>query len=64
MVEDLSARCAVYQLHDGVVVNIIIAQPSDPAPDWCGLVEIMNGQACDIGWRWDGTQFVGPEVFA
>ena len=53
-------RCAVCQLVDGLVTNIIVAAPSDPAPADCQLVEIMNGQPCNIGWYWDGTTFVDP----
>lgn len=56
----LETRCAVCQLTDGLVVNIIVAVPSDPAQGGCQLVEIMNGQPCDIGWTWDGTEFVNP----
>ena len=54
----METTCAVCRLSDGLVINIIVAQPSDPAPDGCQLVEIMTGQTCDIGWTWDGTQFV------
>lgn len=60
----LDTRCAVCQLSDGLVVNIIIASPSDPAPDGCQLIEIMNGQPCDIGWYWTGTEFIPPEPVA
>lgn len=60
----LETRCAVCQLSDGLVVNIIIAVPSDPAPIGCQLVEIMNGQPCDIGWYWTGTEFIPPEPVA
>jgi hypothetical protein len=56
----IEARCAVCQLEDGLVVNIIIALPSDPAPIGCELVEVMNGQACDIGWYYDGSNFIEP----
>lgn len=56
----LETRCAVCQLSDGLVVNIIIAVPSDPAPEGCQLVEIMNDQPCDIGWYWTGTEFIPP----
>lgn len=53
-------RCAVCQLTDGLVVNLIIALPSDFAPDGCQLVEIMNGQDAGIGWTWTGSEFVAP----
>lgn len=60
MAEFIPTRCAVYSLADGEVVNIIVALPSDPAPDGCQLVEIMNDQPCNIGWYWDGTNFIDP----
>jgi len=60
MAECIEARCAVVQLSDGLVANIIVAMPSEPAQDGCQLIEVMNGQTCDIGWLWDGAQFVDP----
>lgn len=56
--------CAVCRLSDGLVINIIVASPSDPAPDGCQLVEIMTGQMCDIGWYWVGGAFHGPRTYA
>lgn len=60
----LETRCAVCQLSDGLVVNIIIAVPSEPAQDGCQLIEVMNEQFCDIGWYWTGTEFTPPEAVA
>ena len=60
MVDFVDARCAVCRLSDGLVINIIMALPSDTPQDGCQLVEVMNGQPCDIGWRWDGTSFTDP----
>lgn len=56
----METRCAECQLADGLVINIIIAALSDVASDGCQLVEIMNEQLCDIGWIWDGNNFVEP----
>lgn len=56
----VDARCAVVQLSDGLVVNIIIAQPSIEPPIGCELIEIMAGQPCNIGWYWNGAEFVDP----
>jgi len=56
----METTCAVCRLSDGLVVNTIIANPSDTAPDECQLVEIMTGQPCDIGWTWDGVTFNPP----
>jgi hypothetical protein len=61
---NVETRCAVCQLTDGLVVNIIVAVPSDPAQEGCQLVEIMNDQPCDIGWYWTGTEFIPPIVSA
>lgn len=54
-------RCAVCNLSDNVVINIIMADPNvDPAPDGTFLVGIQDGVECDIGWIWDGTTFINP----
>lgn len=54
-------RSAVCNLSDNVVINLIMADPSvDIAPDNCYLIEILDGVICDIGWIWDGTQFINP----
>ena len=60
MAESIVTRCAVCRISDDVVVNVIIAAPNDPAPDGCRLVEVMNEQACDIGWVCDGLMFIDP----
>lgn len=51
--------CAVVRLADGLVTNKIVAEPTDMAPNDCQLISI-DGIACDIGWTWNGTQFVSP----
>jgi hypothetical protein len=56
----IETRCAVCRLSDGLVVNIIVAIPSDLPPIDCQLIEIMNEQLCDIGWYYDGTTFIDP----
>ena len=53
-------RCAVCQLSDGLVVNIIMASPADPPPAECMLVPINENQVCDMGWTWDGVNFIEP----
>jgi hypothetical protein len=60
MDDQVSTNCAVCQLFDGLVINIIVALPSDPAQDGCQLIEIMAGQECGIGWYWDGQTFFPP----
>ena len=52
-------RCAVINA-TGDVVNIIMAEPTDLAPQGCVLVGVDDGVFCDIGWSWDGSNFVDP----
>jgi hypothetical protein len=56
----INTICAVCRLSDGLVLNKIVASPSDTPPDDCQLIEIMNGQTCDIGWTWNGMEFTPP----
>lgn len=60
----MDTTCAVCRLSDGLILNIIIASPSDPAPDGCQLVEVMTGQSCDIGWFYANGVFNGPRTYA
>ena len=54
-------RCAVCELSNGLVVNIIMADPNvDPAPDGSQLIGLTDDEPCDISWTWDGTQFNPP----
>lgn len=52
------ANCAVVD-STGLVVNIIVAEPTDTPPDGYTLVEIPF---CNIGYVWDGTKFNPPVV--
>ena len=61
---NIETTCAVSRLSDGLVINIIIAAPSDLAPEGCQLVEIMSGQICDIGWYYANGVFNGPRNYA
>jgi hypothetical protein len=56
------ANCAVVQLSDGLVVNKIVAEPTDLAPDGCQLIAI-DDVSCDIGWTWNGAEFIGPNLY-
>jgi len=54
-------RAAVVDDVTNIVINIIIADASkDPAPFGTYLINIPAGTACDIGWYWDGTNFIPP----
>ena len=50
-------RCAVVN-EDNVVENIIVAEPDDLAPVGCVLIAITD--RCDIGWVWNGSEFIDP----
>lgn len=50
--------CAVIDSNN-VVINLIVAEPTDPAPEGCTLVEIP---ICDIGYIWDGQKFKPPHI--
>lgn len=58
------ANCAVVQLSDGLVINTIVADPTDVAPDDTQLIEIVDGVMCNIGWTWNGNEFVNPNPIA
>jgi len=49
-------NCAVVNA-DNVVVNIIVALPTDTPPAGCTLTPLYT---CDIGWVWNGTNFNAP----
>jgi hypothetical protein len=55
--------CAVVQLSDSVVVNMIIAEPTDPAPEGCELILVPPGMPCSTGWVWNGTEFINPNPY-
>lgn len=60
----METTCAVCRLSDGLVMNVIVAKPSDPAPDGCRIVEIMTGEPCSIGWHYADGGFHGPFRYA
>jgi hypothetical protein len=54
------SNCAVVQLDDNIVVNMIVATVDDLPPDGCYLIA-CDGMPCDIGWIWDGDEFVNQD---
>jgi hypothetical protein len=54
------ARIAVCQTSDNVVVNVILAEVTDPAYPNTYFIEILDGVWCDIGAIWNGTEFFNP----
>lgn len=53
-------RCAVYRISDGLVVNVIVSQESDLAPNGCDLIALEDDTPVGIGWTWNGNSFVEP----
>lgn len=52
------SKCAVCV--NNVVVNIIIAEPTDACPVENGVLISVDGLDCDIGWVYAGTKFTNP----
>lgn len=46
-------QCAVVQNADNIVINIIFADPTDPAQIGCFLVGLQPEQNCQIGYIYD-----------
>lgn len=56
-------RCAVVQVSDNIVINLIMADPSvDPAPEGTTLVGLPDDSPVSIGWIYDPAtgQFTDP----
>jgi hypothetical protein len=56
--------CAVCQLTDGLIINVIVADPTDLAPEGAQLIETpdVDGNNAQIGGTWDGTNFLPAPV--
>lgn len=54
------STCAVCQLSDGLIVNLIVAEPTDLPPEGTQLVLSPDSQGnnAQIGGTWDGSQFL------
>jgi hypothetical protein len=53
-------RYAVVRMEDNVVDNLILGTEDTIAPDNCYLIEIVDELWADLGWVWDGSQFINP----
>lgn len=53
-------RCAVVDLATSEVVNVIVAQQDDPAPEGCILVDIPDDSPVSIGWLYVDGVFIAP----
>ena len=56
--------CAVCQLTDGLIIILIVAEPTDLAPDGTKLVETpdTDGNNAEINGTWNGTNFLPAPV--
>ena len=55
--------CALVQVGDNIVINMIIADPSvDPVPDGCLLIGLPPDSPVTFGWIYDPAtgQFTDP----
>jgi hypothetical protein len=54
--------CAVVDSTTGLVISIIVCEPTDPAPDGTYLVEYpdADGNYAGIGYFWNGVNFINP----
>lgn len=53
------SSCAVVRA-DGLVINIIVADPLvDAAPFGCSLIDITE-KLCGIAWTFNGSEFINP----
>ena len=52
--------CLVVDDITQTIVNRIVADLTDISPEGTRLMLEDDGVMCDIGWTWDGTQFVHP----
>jgi hypothetical protein len=53
------STCAVIQ--DSLVINLIVAEPTDTPPNNCTLVLVPDDVFVTIGFTWDGTNFIDLE---
>ena len=51
---------AVIDSETNIIVNRIVADVTDPAHDGHYFVEIPEGVHANIGWSYNGTEFVNP----
>jgi hypothetical protein len=53
-------KCAVCDNNTNIVINTIVADISDVAPNNTYLIEIKDDMWCDIGYIWNGITFINP----
>lgn len=54
------AVCAVID-NTNTVINLIVADPIDPPPSGCTLVFKPDNVIVDLGYTWNGTNFLDKE---
>lgn len=54
-------RCALVDLSNNLVVNLIIADPTtDPAPSGHVIIGISDDSPVSIGWSYSNGEFTAP----
>jgi hypothetical protein len=56
--------CAVCQLTDGLIINVIVAEPFEPSPEGTQLVETpdADGNNAQIGGTWNTKNFLPAPI--
>lgn len=54
------AVCAVID-NTNTVINLIVADPIDTPPEGCSLVFKPDNVFVDVGYTWNGTNFLDKE---
>lgn len=54
------ARIAVCLEYNAQVVNVIVADGDDPAPNGTFLVPLPDDSLVGPGWTFDGIDFIAP----
>jgi hypothetical protein len=48
-------------IENGIIVNIVLSEPDFAAEmGWIACPEYVGDQALDIGWSYDGTNWINP----
>jgi len=48
-------------IENGIIVNIVLSEPDFAAEmGWIACPEYVEDQALDIGWSYDGTNWINP----
>jgi hypothetical protein len=54
-------KCAIVD-SNGVIVNIIVSSPNDPAPEGCRVEVVEQNVYCNPGELWEDRRYIEPEL--